>query len=139
MDASRAAVEESRRLEVALEALGRSGDDGHARTTASRRRTRPQKISARQRAPRGHNLRRIRKIIGERPGATAGEISAATGIARPTVAATLGKLVRSGELERSELPAGGVGFRRTREATAALTVSEDSAPDDAGTGAAAPG
>jgi len=118
---------------VALEALGRSADDGHAQTAASPRGTRAQKISVRQRAPRGQNLRRIREVIDERPGATAGEVSAATGIARPTVAATLGKLVRSGELVRTVLPAGRVGFRRTHEATAAGTVGDDSAPDETGT------
>lgn len=66
MDASRAAVEESRRLEVALEALGWSAGDGHAQSAASPRGTRAQKVSVRQRAPRGQNLRRIREVIDER-------------------------------------------------------------------------
>ena len=59
-------------------------------------------------------MRRIRAAIEERPGASAGEVASATGIARPTVATTLGKLVRDGELERSELPGGRVGFRASR-------------------------
>src|SRR5215218_1421202 len=126
----------SRRLEVALDALGRRADDGHAQSAASPRGASAQQASVRQRAPRGQNLRRIREVIDERPGATAGEISAATGIARPTVAATLGKLVGSGELVRSELPAGRVGFRRAHEATAAGTVGEDSASDETGAKAA---
>ena len=49
--------------------------------------------------------------MGERPGATAREIADLTGIARNTVASTLTRLAAAGVLERSELPAGGVGYR----------------------------
>jgi hypothetical protein len=37
---------------------------------------------------------------------TAGEVASATSIARATVASTLGKLAREGELERADLPGG---------------------------------
>jgi DNA-binding IclR family transcriptional regulator len=50
-------------------------------------------------------------VARERPGATAGELAAATGIARATVSSTLARLVSSGALERTQLPGGGVGFR----------------------------
>ena len=126
MSASRAAVEESRRLEAALAALDRSRDSERPSAAPSRR-TRRVKESTAKRAPRGQNLRQIREAIAERPGATAGEIASATGIARPTVASTLGKLVRDGELERTELPGGAVGFRAaTGQATPGPVIADTS-------------
>src|SRR3954451_13401479 len=104
-EASRAAYEESQRLEAELAALG---DAPPSRSTGQSRAVEPRRPA---RAPRGENLRRIREAVAERPGATAGEIASATGIARPTVASTLGKLARAGELERTELPSGRVGYR----------------------------
>jgi DNA-binding MarR family transcriptional regulator len=56
--------------------------------------------------------------VDERPGATTREIADFTGIARNTVASTLTRLAADGLLERSELPAGGVGFRPARTAAA---------------------
>jgi DNA-binding MarR family transcriptional regulator len=44
-------------------------------------------------------------------GAGAGEPAPATGIARSTVSPTLSRLIAAGAVERTELPAGGVGFR----------------------------
>src|SRR4051794_34081374 len=117
--ASRGAYEESQRLEAALTALG-SGPAAEpsrppgASRSASRRRARSS-----ARAPRGENLRRIRELVVERPGATAAEIASATGIARPTVASTLGKLARDGELEKAKLPSGAVGYRPPASAPAA--------------------
>src|SRR5215211_7015157 len=102
LDASRDAYEESRRLEAALVALGEARPEPRSRTRSAR---------SSSRAPRGENLRRIREVVAERPGATAGEIASATGIARSTVASTLGKLARDGELKRAELPSGRVGYR----------------------------
>src|SRR3954464_4876017 len=128
LDASRAAYEESQRLEAALRALGsgRAPEPSRPRPTprrASRSRARPL-----ARAPRGENLRRIRAFVAERPGATAGEIAAATGIARPTVASTLGKLARAGELEKTTLPSRAVGYR---------PAASDAAADDTPATAAA--
>ena len=84
------------------------------------------------------------------PGRVAGEVASATGIARATVASTLGKLARDGELERADLPGGRVGFRRARQqpepagqsttpisapnVDAAPTVSEDAASEALPTG-----
>ena len=70
------------------------------------------------RARRGANREAILAAVGERPGATAREIADLTGIARNTVASTLTRLAADGVLERSELPAGGVGFRSARAAAA---------------------
>lgn len=110
MNSSRAAYEESQRLEAALAALGPSAGGGAPPARARRARRRPARES-RPRAPRGENLRRIREQVEQRPGATAGEIAAATGIARATVAGTLGKLARDGTLAKTELPSGRVGYR----------------------------
>jgi DNA-binding transcriptional ArsR family regulator len=70
------------------------------------------------RARRGANREAILAAVGERPGATAREIADLTGVARNTVASTLTRLAAAGVLERSELPAGGVGFRLARGASA---------------------
>src|SRR3954451_24948113 len=76
LDVSRAAYDESRRLEAALDALGR--DDISTTTpqaTTRSRSRRPQARSSRSaRAPRGQNLRLIRAAVSERPGATSTEI-----------------------------------------------------------------
>src|SRR3954465_14960845 len=98
LDASREAYEESQRLDAALRALGSGGPAEPSRPRATSRRASRSRPSAR--APRGENLRRIRALVAERPGATAGEIASATGVARPTVASTLGKLARGGEPAR---------------------------------------
>ena len=60
-------------------------------------------------ARRGANREAILAAVGERPGATAREIADFTGIARATVASTVTRLAADGVLERSELPAGGLG------------------------------
>jgi CRP-like cAMP-binding protein len=107
--AAQAAYEESRQLERALAAL----DPGsQASPKASRSAPKP----AAGRARRGANREAILAAVGERPGATAREIADLTGIARNTVASTLTRLAADGVLERSELPAGGVGFRPARAA-----------------------
>jgi DNA-binding transcriptional ArsR family regulator len=125
--AARAAYEESRRLEQALAALGPSArsssrDGGGA---ATRRRSRPQATPGekarrartgararprRSRAAPGANRERILALVRERPGATAGEIAEATGIARPTVTTTLRRLADVGEVLRAERPGGPAGF-----------------------------
>jgi DNA-binding MarR family transcriptional regulator len=94
---------------------GGSGDEA-APTPSRRPPRRGAKGTSAKRAPRGENLRRIREAIEQRPGATAGELASATGIARPTVASALGKLARDGELEKTKLPDAGVGYRNAREA-----------------------
>ena len=115
---SRAAYEESQRLEAALVALGeRSAPQATAASSRPARRRAP-------RAPRGENLRRIRDVVEQRPGASAGEIAGATGIARATVASTLSKLAREGELEKTQLPGGAVGYRRASEQPQQLPASD---------------
>jgi CRP-like cAMP-binding protein len=110
MEASRAAYEESQRLERALAAL-RSQDGRGATPESPRRRGRSSVARGRPRAPRGANRQAILAVVGERPGVTADEVATATGIAGATVSSTVARLAASGELERVELPGGGVGFR----------------------------
>lgn len=111
--ASRAAYEETKRLEAALVALDH-GASGQPRRRRRRLARAARSVGVGVRAPRGENLRRIRAAIEQRPGARAGDVAAATGIARATVASTLAKLARDGELEKLTLPGGGVGYRHTR-------------------------
>src|SRR4051794_40095365 len=125
LDASREAYEESQRLEAALTALGSARAAEASRPRATSRCASSSRSSAR--APRGENLRRIREVVAERPGATAGEIASATGVARPTVASTLGKLARDGELEKTKLPSGAVGYRPAASAPAADAPASEAA------------
>src|SRR4051794_31410277 len=107
-DQARAAYDESRRLEAALAAL----DAGRAEAPPAQRRSAdgPSRRRRARRAPRGQNRARLLEAIADRPGATATELAQVAGIARPTTASTLGKLVATGELERVALPGGRVGF-----------------------------
>jgi Fic family protein len=110
---SREAYEESQRLRAALAAL----EVGHAEPAppSSSQSRGGRRRSASRRAQPGENLAKIREAVAERPGATAGEVAAATGVARATVTSTLGKLARDGEFERTSLPGGGVGYRERRQ------------------------
>jgi CRP-like cAMP-binding protein len=125
MKQSRAAYEESQRLHAALMALDQGSRGGAAPKSSRRRPTRRAGRTSAKRAPRGENLRRIREAIEQRHGATAGEVASATGIARPTVASALGRLARDGEMEKTELPGGGVGYRKAREADQAAEPAAD--------------
>jgi Fic family protein len=109
--AARAAYEESQRLERALAALGQQRDAGAATGRKSAPADRRRGARRRRRAAPGANRDTLVAVARERPGATAGELATATGIARATVSSTLARLVSSGALERTQLPGGGVGFR----------------------------
>ena len=106
MRESRAAYDESQRLEEALAALGNG--DGEA---VPRSRAKPSRPQSNGRARRGANREAILAAVSDRPGSTAREIADVTGIARATVASTVTRLAANGVLERSALPDGGVGFR----------------------------
>jgi len=121
--AAQAAVDESARLERALAALGQ---EPRARTSAAVTRSRGTRRSPRRRkrAAPGANREAILALVRERPGASAGEIAQATGIARSTVSPTLARLVDGGAIERSQVPGGGVGFRARSETVADAAVRE---------------
>jgi DNA-binding transcriptional ArsR family regulator len=109
--AAQAAVEESARLERALAALGREPRTRAAGAEPTRSRPARRQSPPRKRAARGANRDAVLAVVHERPGASAGEIAQATGIARSTVPATLARLVDAEAIERTQLPGGGVGFR----------------------------
>lgn len=118
--AAQAASEESQQLEQALAALDASatGDAGQRRSNGRQSGRRGTTKPMASRARRGANREAILAAVSERPGATAREIADLTGVARNTVASTLTRLAAAGVLERTELPAGGVGFRPARAAAA---------------------
>jgi hypothetical protein len=106
--------DERQRLRHALDAL-RAGPS-HAGETSARpsgrragRRTSGSSRAAR--APRGSNLKAIVSHVAANPGATAGEIATATGIARGVVYSATSRLSSSGKLEREPKPDGQVGYR----------------------------
>jgi IclR helix-turn-helix domain len=101
--ASRAAVEEYERLQAALAALGEQ-------TAPRPRRTRRSAAAIRQRAPRGANREAVLRAVGERPGASAGELAAASGVAKPVLYNLLRTLSQRGDLVRQDLPGGGAGY-----------------------------
>jgi hypothetical protein len=49
-------------------------------------------------------------VVRERPGVTAGELAAASGIRGGTLYSLLGRLTAAGELAKRELPGGGTGY-----------------------------
>jgi Fic family protein len=123
---SRAAVEESQRLEAVLAALGRDRPEG---STALRSSRRPRRAARRPRAAGGANRQAVVEAVSRRPGVSAAEVAGAIGIARATVASTLSKLVADGVLERVELPAGGRGYRLAEQPL--RTGLEDDGPAQA--------
>lgn len=83
---------------------------GTPRAAAPKRKSAPRK-SASPRAPRGANREAILKVVGDRPGVTAAEISDVTKISRAVTYNTLAKLVEQGQLAKTELPGGQTGYR----------------------------
>jgi hypothetical protein len=106
--------DERQRLRHALDAL-RAGPSHAGDTSAQPGRRRPGRRTSGSnrgpRAPRGSNLEAIVSHVAANPGATAGEISAATGIARGVVYSATSRLSSSGKLEREPKPDGQVGYR----------------------------
>ena len=110
--------DERQRLRHALDALRADpshAGDGAAATSPQPTRRRPGRRTSRSsrgaRAPRGSNLKAIVSHVAANPGATAGEIATATGIARGVVYSATSRLSSSGKLEREPKPDGQVGYR----------------------------
>jgi MarR family len=106
-------LEEAARLWHVIETLRGSEDADEAELAALLERVRPpapdpqtKRQPKQRRAPHGSNKRLILAALLDAPGSTASEIAATTGLKRGTVASTICRLKRSGELERS-----GVGAR----------------------------
>lgn len=109
-------VDEHRRLDAALQALGEQTSktavappvssptrgSGRARAKAPAR--------PRKRAPRGANREAVLRAVTDRPGATSAELAAVSGVERNTLNGLLARLVKDGELQKRSLPTGGMGY-----------------------------
>ena len=119
LDAVLGEAEKLRKALLALDPRGGSGarsssgsrSDGASRQsppTATRSRpasrsTSPQRRStSRRRTPPGATKRRVLDALSDGKPKTAGEVAAATGVARGTVSTTLSKLAKSGEVLKAE-------------------------------------
>lgn len=145
LEASRAAIEETARLEAALEALSsaqaptprRSTTAGSPAAPTSRRTAQTPK---RSRARRGANREAVLAAVTERPGASAGEIAASAGVAQNVVYTQLRGLVAAGVVTKRELPSGRSGYSLTAaeepqaeveaEDTTAQAAAPAGAPDE---------
>ncbi|MDA0162488.1 hypothetical protein OM076_19600 [Solirubrobacter ginsenosidimutans] len=83
-------------------------------TTAASARVTTKSASPRKvkpRAPRGANREAIVRVVGERPGVSAAEISDVTKISRAVTYNTLAKLIEQGQIAKTELPGGQTGYK----------------------------
>jgi hypothetical protein len=126
-------VGEHDRLEAALRVLGEPD-----RTSRSAPRSAPAKRSAaasaagpppapkpspakrRKHAAHGANRRAVLHTVSERPGASAGEIAAVSGVERSSLYALLARLVQTGELVKRDLPTGQAGYAPADQDATAL-------------------
>jgi hypothetical protein len=117
LNALRPLVSEYDRLLRAQEALSGTGGDARTAPASARRGARPARSQStrgeavRRRAPRGANRQAVLAALGERPGASAGELSGASGVSAPTIYNVLRALTRSGEVQTVALPSGRSGYR----------------------------
>ena len=116
---------EYERLDDALTALGGPLDSRSTKparaakpTAAAKRRPQAPARAGRtipKRAARGANRAAVLGVLGERPGAGASELAAASGVARPVLYALLKTLAERGEVAKQELPGGTTGYRLAPE------------------------
>jgi hypothetical protein len=65
---------------------------------------------ARKRAPRGANRQAVLSVISDRPGVTARELAAVSGVTGGTLYSLLRTLTQRGTVEKRELPGGQTGY-----------------------------
>lgn len=122
-------VDEQRRLEAALQALGDpAAAAAGAAPARARRQTKPAArkttpIEKRKRAPRGANRAAVLRAVEDRPGATSAELATRSGLQRNTLNTLLSRLVKEGELQTRALPTGKTGY--------ALGAARPETPQDA--------
>jgi hypothetical protein len=75
----------------------------------------------RKRAPRGANRAAVLRAVGERPGVSAPEIAAVSGVSGATLYALLRTLSQRGELEKRDLPSGQTGYTLATAPTSPAT------------------
>jgi hypothetical protein len=110
---------EYERLDAALTALGVPVDEPSARTgpvakPAADAKPRPKvpashRRAVTKRAARGANRAAVLAVLVERPGASASELSSASGVARPVLYALLKTLEERREITKERLPGGTAG------------------------------
>jgi hypothetical protein len=130
-DERRSAVEEYERLEAALAALEavRGGGDAPRQAAPERPAAEPRAPRPRRakpaRAARGANREAVLKAAADQPGATAGELAAASGVGRPVVYNLVKTLTDRGELVKRGT---GYALASTPEPVAAAPAPEPEAP-----------
>ena len=122
-------VDEQRRLEAALAALGDARSAPAASSVrpseaASSRARKPAPAQRRKRAPRGANREAVLRAVEDRPGATSAELASVSGVERNTLYGLLARLVKDGEVQTSELPTGRTGYARAKRGPADSSSSE---------------
>jgi hypothetical protein len=106
-------VDEHRRLEAALQALGDATTPSESASPASAARPRgpkPTPAKPRKRAPRGANREAVLRAVKDRPGTTSTELANVSGVERNTLYGLLTRLVNAGELQTQSLPTGRTGY-----------------------------
>jgi hypothetical protein len=126
-------VDEHRRLDSALQALGVPKGESpgpqpassSAQTRSRARKTKPAK--PRQRAPRGANRDAVMRAVQDRPGVSSAELAAVSGVGQNTLYGLLARLVKNGELQARALPTGRMGYTLgdTRPALSAAIAPAD--------------
>jgi hypothetical protein len=108
LTAVEALIAEKARLERAL-AAPPFADAAPARKPGRARR------APRPRAPRGANRAAVYAALETMPGASVGELAAASGVGRPQVYALLRKGIEEGRVKTDELAGGQTGYRIVRQ------------------------
>jgi DNA-binding transcriptional ArsR family regulator len=122
-------VAEAEKLRKALAALDPRGHQAAARGAPPRQRSTRRQAPARpaaktrRRAAAGATRSRVLAAVADGEARTAGEIAAATGLARGTVSTTLSRLATSGEVGRADR-----GYTLTKEGGGATAASPEPTP-----------
>ena len=113
LDELRPLVDEQRRLEAALLALGESSAPAAPSSRPSLPASAARKAASgrpRKRAPRGANRDAVLRAVRDHPAATSAELASASGVGRNTLYALLARLVKDGLLQTVKLPGGRTGY-----------------------------
>lgn len=132
-------VDEHRRLDAALQALGERTSEAAVASRASPPARGSGRVRAkasarpRKRAPRGANREAVLRAVTDRPGATSAQLAAVSGVERNTLNGLLARLVKDGELQKRSLPTGrmgyGLGDARPAPSAGAAPASGEGADD----------
>jgi hypothetical protein len=118
--------EEADRLQAALDALGHGAANATPVDVAKpRRQSRAQAPRRRRRAPRGATRQAVLEALAGGNAMTAGQLATVTGLPRERIAPELSKLVKTGELVKTDR-----GYKTpASEAAAATAVPDGKSPE----------